>query len=138
MKFLVSVVLAASLFISDKINAQDNVNIKVTVVNVTSDDGKIGFALYNKDNFMKTPVQGTNGKIIDGKSTVTFKDVTPGTYAIVCYHDKNNNDKMDFSAQRMPLEDYGASNNHMAFAPPSFENAKFVVSDKDVSLDIKF
>jgi len=138
MKFLLAVVLAVTLFISNKINAQDTVNITATVVNVTSNDGKVGFALYNKDNFMQTPIQGANGKIIDGKSTVTFKDIVPGEYAIVCYHDKNNNDKMDFSAQRMPLEDYGASNNHMAFAPPTFENAKFVVSDKDVSLDIKF
>lgn len=138
MKFLVTVLFAASLFISNKINAQDKVNITATVINVTSDDGKVGFALYNKETFMRTPIQGANGKIVDGKSTVTFKDVAPGTYAVVCYHDKNNNDKMDFSAQRMPLEAYGASNNHMAFAPPTFEGSKFMVSDKDVSLDIKF
>ncbi|WP_397446776.1 DUF2141 domain-containing protein [Polaribacter sp. R77954] len=138
MKFLLTLLFSATLFISNKINAQDKVNITATVINITSNDGKVGFALYSKDNFMQTPVQGTNGKIVDGKSTVTFKDVAPGEYAIVCYHDKNNNDKMDFSAQRMPLEDYGASNNYMAFAPPTFDNAKFVVSDKNVSLDIKF
>ncbi len=45
---------------------------------------------------------------------------------------------MDFSPNRMPLEDFGASNNVMAFAPPTFENAKFVVKDKEVSLEIKF
>ncbi|MHB0756107.1 DUF2141 domain-containing protein [Polaribacter sp. M15] len=138
MKFLLTLLLSATLFISNKINAQDKVSITATVINATSNDGKISFALYNKNNFMKQPIKGANGKIVDGKSTVTFKDIDPGVYAIICYHDKNNNDKMDFSKQRMPLEDYGASNNYMAFAPPSFENAKFVVSDKDVSLDIKF
>ncbi len=138
MKFFVSLVFAATLFLSNKINAQHKVNITATVINVTSNDGKVGFALYNKETFMKQPLQATNEKIVDGKSTVIFKDIDPGVYAIVCYHDKNDNDKMDFSAQRMPIEDYGASNNHMAFAPPTFENAKFVVSDKDVSLDIKF
>ncbi|PQJ78440.1 DUF2141 domain-containing protein [Polaribacter porphyrae] len=138
MKFLVSILVVTALFISSTINAQEKVTITATVVNVTSDKGKVGFALYNKKNFMKIPVQGANAKIVDGKSTVIFKDVVPGEYAIICYHDKNDNDKMDFSPQRMPLEDFGASNNYMAFAPPSYENAKFVVSDKNVSLDIKF
>lgn len=137
MKFLATLLVTAALFVSTTITAQ-NKTITATVVNVSSDTGKVGFALYNKTNFMMKPVQGANGKIENGKSVVVFKDVAPGEYAVVCYHDKNDNDKMDFSPQRMPLEAYGASNNHMAFAPPTFENAKFVVSDKDVSLDIKF
>jgi uncharacterized protein (DUF2141 family) len=45
---------------------------------------------------------------------------------------------MDFQPNGMPLEAFGASNNKMAFAPPTFEDAKFIVSDKDVSLNIKF
>ncbi|TXD52926.1 DUF2141 domain-containing protein [Polaribacter sp. IC066] len=118
--------------------AQENVTITATVVNVTSNVGKVGFALYNKENFMKTPVLGAKVEVIDGKSVVTFKNVKPGVYAITCYHDKNSNDKMDFAENGMPLEDYGASNNNMSFGPPDFDNAKFTVSDKDVSLDIKF
>lgn len=137
MKLIVSLLVATALFVSKSITAQ-NKSITATVINVTSDSGKVGFALYNKTTFMKTPIQAANSKIVDGKSTITFKNVVPGEYAIVCYHDKNNNSRMDFSAQRMPLEAYGSSNNHMAFAPPIYENAKFVVSDKDVSLDIKF
>ena len=45
---------------------------------------------------------------------------------------------MDFAANGMPLEDYGFSNNDMTLGPPNFEKAKFVVADKNVSLDIKF
>ena len=45
---------------------------------------------------------------------------------------------MDFATNGMPLEDYGASNNVMNFGPPTFDNAKFTVSNKNVSLDIKF
>ena len=45
---------------------------------------------------------------------------------------------MDFKANGMPLEDYGASNNNMTFGPPNFEDAKFIVTDKNVSLEIKF
>lgn len=137
MKLIVALLMATMLFITNSITAQ-NKQITVTVANVTSDDGKVGYALYNKDNFMKKPIQGKNGEIVNGKSVVVFKDIAPGEYAIVCYHDKNNNDKMDFSPQRMPLEDYGASNNIMAFAPPTFEKAKFILTTDNLKIDIKF
>ena len=61
-----------------------------------------------------------------------------GTYAILCFHDRNNNGKMDFKDNGMPMEDYGVSNNVMSFAPPSYQDAKFDLGDKDLSLEIKF
>lgn len=138
MKLIVSLLAATVLFISNSIMAQESVTITATVVNVTSSVGKVGFALYDKENFMGTPVLGDKVEVINGKSVVVFKNVKPGVYAITCYHDKNSNDKMDFAENGMPLEDYGASNNNMSFGPPSFDDAKFTVSDKDVSLEIKF
>mgnify|MGYP000011724866 CR=1 FL=1 len=137
MKLILAILTTAMLFISNQITAQ-NKTITATVVNVTSDSGKVGFALYNKDNFMMKPIQGKEGKIKDEKTTVVFENVPQGVYAITCYHDKNNNGKMDFSSNRMPLEDYGASNNNMSFGPPQFEDAKFTVLDKNVSLEIRF
>ena len=138
MTFLVSILVIVMLSITSAITAQNNNTITVTVVNATSDAGKIGFALYNKDNFMGLPIQGKNGKIVNGKSTIVFENIPSGEYAITCYHDKNDNNKMDFSTNRMPLEDYGSSNNVMAFEPPSYENAKFMLKDENLKLDIKF
>jgi uncharacterized protein (DUF2141 family) len=138
MKFILTLLVATIFFISNSIMAQENITITATVVNVTSNVGKVGFALYNKDNFMGIPVLGDKVEVVDGKSVVIFKNVKAGVYAITCYHDKNSNDKMDFAANGMPLEDYGASNNNMSFGPPNFDQAKFTVSDKDVSLEIKF
>ena len=137
MKFIVSLLVTAALFISTSITAQ-NKTIKVTVVNVTSDAGKVGFALHNKTTFLKDGITSLTAKIIDGKSTVTFENVPAGEYAIVCFHDRNDNNVMDFADNGMPLEDYGASNNDMTFGPPNFDKSKFVVADKNVSLDIKF
>jgi uncharacterized protein (DUF2141 family) len=136
-KLFVTISAVVFLGITSTITAQ-NKTITATVVNATSDAGKIGFALYDKTNFRMTPIQGKESKIVEGKSIVIFKNVAPGEYAVICYHDKNNNDKMDFQANGMPLEDYGASNNNMSFGPPQFEDAKFVVADKDVTLEIRF
>ena len=137
MKFLVTILIGAMLLVSSRITAQKQ-TITATVANVTSDKGTVMFALYDKTNFRMKPLQSENGKIEGRKTTVVFKDVTPGEYAIVCYHDSNGNEKMDFQSNGMPLEDFGASNNFMAFAPPTFENAKFVVANKNVTLDIRF
>ena len=137
MKLILAIFTTLLLFITNTITAQ-NKTITATVVNVTSDTGKVGFALFDKTNFRMKPLQGSTSTIIEGISTVTFENIEAGEYAIICYHDKNDNNKMDFQTNGMPLENYGASNNNMSFGPPKFEDAKFTVSDKNVSLEIKF
>lgn len=137
MKILATVVTAMMILTGSLISNKKQ-KITATVVNVTSDSGKVAFGLYDKNGFMQVPLKSKNAKIVDGKSTVVFEGVEPGEYAIICFHDKNDNDKMDFQENGMPMEDYGTSNNVMSFGPPKYEDAKFVVEDKDVSLEIKF
>lgn len=138
MKLIATILVAATMFIANNLSAQ-NRTITATVENAASDSGKVNYALYTKDNFRMDPIQAQSSKIIDGKSTVTFKNVPEGEYAIVCFHDKNDNDKFDFDANKMPLEDYGVSNNIMnRFGPPQYDDAKFIVADKNVTLEIKF
>ena len=112
--------------------------ITVTIDNVSTDKGKVNYALYSKDNFMQKPIQARSNSPKDKKSTVVFTDVEPGNYAIICFHDANNNGQMDFQPNGMPIEDYGVSNNPMSFGPPNFDEAQFEVSDKDVTLKIRF
>ena len=137
MKLILAILTTIMLFITHTITGQ-NKTVTATVINIPSDEGKVGFALYNKTNFRLKPLQGATSIITKGKSTVIFKNVEAGEYAIICYHDKNNNDKMDFKANGMPLEDYGASNNNMSFGPPQFNDAKFSVIEENVSLEIRF
>ena len=137
MKTLVSILVVVIISITNIITAQ-NKTITATVLNISSDKGIVKFALYNKTNFRLKPLQSEIGNIENGKTTITFKEVAGGEYAIVCYHDKNSNNKMDFQPNGMPLEAYGASNNVMNFGPPRFDDAKFTVVDKNVSLEIKF
>ena len=138
MKLVISIVVMLVSFITNSVIAQEKASVTAEVINVSSDTGKLGFALYDKATFMLKPIQARNVKIVDGKSTVTFENVSYGEYAVICYHDKNDNDKMDFSPNGMPIEDYGASNNVMTYGPPTFDRAKFAVSEKNVSLKIKF
>ncbi len=116
----------------------ETATITVNVPNVTSDKGTVQFSLYDKDTFMLTSLVSKIGKIENGITEVKFEDVKPGLYAIICFHDSNENNKMDFNEQRMPMEDYGISNNPVLMGPPTFDVAKFTVENKSLDLTIKF
>ncbi len=105
---------------------------------MTTNKGFVAFQLFEEDGFLKTPIQTIKGRITDGKTAITFKNVINGTYSIVCFHDVNENGKIDFNQQGIPLEDIGATNSKIMFGPPSFEKSKFTVNKQDLYLTIKF
>lgn len=138
-----TVLLALALILSSHFaNAQEEVaqNSETTVtvtVPVQTNQGNIVYGLYNESNFMQQPLIGLTGNIVDGSSTVTFENVAPGTYAVILFHDKNDNKIMDFEPNGMPKEMYGVSNNVMNYGPPQWNDAKFEVNGTPVALDIR-
>lgn len=118
--------------------ATTEVGVSITVnVPVPSDDGSVIVGLYNQETFMRAaPLVGLESAIVDGKATVTFENIAPGTYAITLFHDKNGNKQMDFEPNGMPKEMYGVSNNVMNMGPPQWSDAKFEVSSEPLTLDI--
>ena len=135
---IILIIVKVALLITVNLLSEQQKTITATVVNISNNEGKVSFALYNKETFMKTPLQAKNAKVVNGRSTVVFEKLESGRYAILYFHDRNNNGKMDFKDNGMPMEDYGVSNNVISFAPPSYQDAKFDLGDKDLSLEIKF
>lgn len=138
MKTLVSLlVLLVTSFIT---NAQNGVSVEVTINNVRSSEGSVIFSLHTAETFMKGP--GIQNAVVteikDGTAKAVFENVAPGSYAIMAMHDANNNQTMDFQPNGMPKEDYGMSNNDMAFGPPNFETAKFEVTNQNLTFTIRF
>ncbi|MBZ9731275.1 DUF2141 domain-containing protein [Salegentibacter sp. JZCK2] len=137
-----TIAILFSLFLSNLAFGQmeETGSIKVSVDNISSEEGKVYFALFNEDNFLKkAPIQVETSEIKKGLAVVTFTEVPTGTYAITAYHDKNGNQKMDFDANGMPTEDYGVSNNEMnLYGPPLWEDAKFEFDGKKKELILRF
>lgn len=132
-KFTLTIALLVSAFIAQ---AQ---TVTVTLDNVLNDKGNIIAALHSADTFMKGEgIKNVEVKATKGVMRITFKDLEPGSYAIMVLHDENENKQMDFHPNRMPKEHYGTSNNVMAMGPPQFKDAKFEVTKEDVNLNIKF
>ena len=101
--------------------------IKLTDFN--NNKGK-AMALLNdtKENFDKSEAAFRSAKveIKDNKAEIVFKDIPLGTYAIMAFHDENDNGKFDTGMFGIPKEPYGISNNAIEkFGPPKWENAKF-------------
>jgi len=115
---------------------------KVTAVikNVSNDKGNVRFAIYDSEkNFLQRKfVAVESSEIKNGVARVTFSGLLPATYAIICYHDENNNKMLDFQENGRPTEDYGATNNVFTYGPPQFKDAKFELKDKDLTFEIKF
>ena len=138
---LLTITLAiTSLFLSAQTGTTkattEGTSVTVTV-SLRGTGGHILYSLHNESTFMKAPLEGASGEIIDGKSTVTFKNVTPETYGIMVVHDKNDNKGMDFETNGRPIEAYGMSNNPMSYGPPQFSDAKFEVLDTPIIIEIR-
>jgi uncharacterized protein (DUF2141 family) len=114
------------------------VTITVTVDNVPNNNGKVSFALHTAETFMKGGgIMNTDATIKDSKVVISFNDIEPGEYAILVLHDANENGRMDYRENGMPIEAYGASNNVMAYGPPQYEDSKFKVEHQDLQLNIR-
>ncbi|MGB5988973.1 MAG: DUF2141 domain-containing protein [Marinifilaceae bacterium] len=134
---LISLVIA--IFAINSAFAQNGKTITVNITGIKGKEGLIMVALYNsEDTFLKKTFRASFSKIKNKKSEIVFKDVPSGSYAISCFYDKNSNKKMDFNILGIPKEQYGMSNNARGFmGPPSFKDAKFDITFKDVVQDIK-
>ena len=118
-------VFAAELTVNlHGIRAQSGL-VKVAVVNSREAwDGKAAPAQSDG-----APPQGETAKF-------TFKDLKPGTYAVMITHDENGNGKLDTNVVGMPLEGYGFSNNPRVMRKPTWDEARFEIGDADAAVDV--
>ncbi|WP_213522133.1 DUF2141 domain-containing protein [Nonlabens sp.] len=122
-----------ALLVSLISNAQETFTLKVTVNNATGDQGKMVYSLTTESQFLKAALQTASIEIKEGVATAIFEKVPYGDYAVIVLHDKNANEKMDFSSTGMPEEAYGMSNNPMSYGPPRWSDAKFTLaSDMEI------
>ena len=137
---LASVSLMLSSFISQK---EETSTLTVQVKDLRNSNGTVLFALYNRedafpDEHYEKYFKKLTGKIVNGASTVTFKNLPEGKYAVNILHDENNDGKIK-KGIILPKEGIGFSNfQSIGFSNrPNFEKASFsVLSDKKIKVNI--
>ena len=121
-------------------------NITVEILNVKK-AGELHLAIYDDAQAFENDTGergGVTESIFGGiiqkiePSSATFHFELPeGVYAIGIFVDTNYNNKLDKNLFRIPLEQFGFSNDARGhFGPPSFQDASFIVSD-DATLQIR-
>lgn len=127
------------LYISSVFAQENTKTIRVNISGLDSDKGKVMVAIYSSvDNFLKEACFSKEALIQDNKAFVSFENIQAGTYAIMCFHDENDNNKLDLNAKGRPAESVGVSNNAKGFfGPPKFQAAKFLIQDADLIQNIE-
>lgn len=87
---------------------------------------------------MNRAVENADAAITDRKARVVFENISYGEYALSVLHDENRNGRMDSNLMGIPREGHGASNNpERQFAPPKFEEARFLLDSEEKSLTVR-
>lgn len=134
-----TVLLYLTLFFTGAIiQAQNTVEVSITDFN--NNDGTIYISIYDsEETFLDKGFISKKSEIKNQTASFTFSELVDGEYAISCFHDEDDNGKMNMIMGMIPSEDYGTSNNAPArFGPPKWKDAKFEVKDGEiVKLNIK-
>ena len=134
------VIVLLSSFSSQK---QETCSLTVDVSELRNSKGTVQFALYNRedalpDEHYKKYFKKLTGEIVNGTSTVTFKNLPEGKYAVNILHDENNDGKIKRGII-LPKEGIGFSNfQSIGFSNrPTFSKASFsVLGDKKIKVNI--
>lgn len=130
----------AILFLTGMILQAQN-TIEVSMTQLGNNEGVVRVGLYNEaGQFLEKTYLSKSTSIEGNEARVTFLEIPDGTYAISCYHDEDNNGKLNMFMGMMPKEDYACSNGAKGFfGPPKWEDAYFTVSEGEVKdIEIKF
>ena len=146
MKIAIITLLAFALSLTPYSFAKPNAetfSLTIDVKNLRNEKGVVQFALYNKDGSIPDEdyedyYKILKGEIINGSSTISFKNIPTGKYAVNILHDENKNGKID-KGFILPIEGIGFSNFQSIGLTnrPNFSKASFELKEnKSISVKV--
>ena len=117
-------------------------SIHVHVHGIRSASGTVKAVLYGPDpkSFLVKGEKADKERepAQEGNMTLCVAAPDAGRYAVVVYHDENDNHKFDRNWIGLPTEGFGVSNNPSLFlAAPKFEEASFEVTGEVTHVDVE-
>jgi uncharacterized protein (DUF2141 family) len=130
--------------------------LRVSIHEVASASGTLNVGLYDSEGHFQTAIAnaGKLGLVTDrsrlvgiamravaGTQSVVFTNLEPGAYAVIAFHDENDNGKLDKNLFGIPTEGYGFSNDAEGFlGPPSFKDAALMLDshDREIAITLKY
>jgi uncharacterized protein (DUF2141 family) len=112
--------------------------VRVEIANLRNTQGDVGCLIFNSpDGYPETHAKAykeMHAAIDEDHAVCEFKDVAPTIYAVIAFHDENQNGKLDKNFMGIPQKGYAASKNvrHLMSAT-EFKEASFVAPSAAVT-----
>jgi uncharacterized protein (DUF2141 family) len=128
-----------ALVLMCSVGAAQAATVTFTIEGVLSNRGEVHVDLCDEATFLGpncpfdayVPAQ-------QGRVTIVLRNIPPGHYAAIAYHDTNANHDLDLNALGIPMEHYGFSNDPpMLLGPPLFKDSAIDVGDTDLTVTIR-
>ena len=132
-------------------------NLTLTVTGVRSNVGELLIGIYGTADGFESAIDssatksallpqswrivGASLRAKTGSQTIMFADLPPGRYAVIAFHDENDNGLLDANVFGVPTEGYGFSNDARGFlGAPSFDAAAVILgqADRAISLSLVY
>jgi uncharacterized protein (DUF2141 family) len=120
--------------------AQEAGTLRITATNFESENGQAVANLFREqDDLPKKPFRSVKTSIKDGLGELVFQGLPNGSYAVIVYHDKNDNGTLDHKLG-LPNEPMGFSNNwnlSLFSGMPTFKKLRFEHKTSQTLIAIK-
>ncbi|SKA10595.1 Uncharacterized conserved protein, DUF2141 family [Enhydrobacter aerosaccus] len=113
--------------------------VGVRVEGIKPGTGSLRVALYRDPDSFRREARAVAVLSVPARSNVaevTFHQVPAGRYAVVAYHDGNDNKKLDLTLGMFPEEGWGLSNDPKVFGPPRFADSAFDVIEPNTTIAV--
>lgn len=130
-------ILSFMLLLCTLASAQNH-NLKIQIEGIKSEKGKILYSLFSsKSGFPGDSQQAIKKGIVNiEKNHANIEiDLPSGEYAIILFHDEDDNNELETNFIGFPKEGVGNSNNHRGI--PSFKKSVFkLTEDRKIVINI--
>lgn len=138
--FLLSVV--GSLALSSSARASFEGNLTVEIGGLYSTQGKVCLSLFSSSRGFpgdgERALKKQCAKVTEIPMQIQFEKLPAGTYAVVVYHDQNDNNNFDRNDLGMPLEGFGFSQNpEVKTSAPKFGESAFFIAGSQTKIQIE-
>jgi len=114
---------------ADEAESEATGTLEVVIGGFESDSGHLAIALFASAADYQTQSNAVRRAYLpigNLESRWEIPDLPEGSYALIAYHDENDNQQIDMRVFGMPKEPVGVSNDARGvFGPPRFKAAKF-------------
>ncbi|MQX37793.1 DUF2141 domain-containing protein [Roseospira navarrensis] len=131
----------AAVALAGPAGAADTAPLAITVIGVEAGDGSVRADIYDNAETFREPDEAVAALAVAARpgGTVDLEPVAlpPGRYAVIVYHDEDDDGDLDRFLGMMPTEGYGVSTNPTLSGPPDFDDTAVILPPEGTTIRIE-